>query len=55
MFLLYLSNIETADLQTTAFQNIILDLPIGCQSSFILHHFFHIYINVDMCHRISQN
>ena len=55
MFLLYLSNIKTTDFQAVLFQNIILDLPIGCQSSFILHHFFHIYINVDMCHRISQN
>ena len=55
VFLLYLSDIQAADLQAAVFQNIILDLPIGCQSSFILHHFFHIHINVDMCHRISQN
>lgn len=55
VFLLYLCDIKTTDLQTAAFQNIILDLPIGCQSSFILHHFFHIHINVDMCYRISQN
>ena len=55
MFLLYLSDIKTTDFQAVLFLNIILDLPIGCQSSFILHHFFHIYINVDMCHRVSQN
>lgn len=55
VFLLYLSDIKTADIQAAAFQNIILDLPIGCQFSFILHHFFHIHINIDMCHRISQN
>ena len=51
--LLYLRDIKTTDLQTAVFQNIILDLPIGCQSSFILHHFVH--INVDLCHRIPQN
>ena len=53
VFLLYLSDIKTADIQAAVFQNIILDLPIGCQSSFILHHFVH--INVDLCHRIPQN
>ena len=53
--LLYLSDIKTTNLQSAVFQNIILDLLIGCQSSFILHHFFYIHINVDMCHRISQN
>lgn len=30
MFLLYLSNIKTTDFQAVLFQNIILDLPIGC-------------------------
>ena len=53
--LLYLCDIKTTNLQSTVFQNIILDLLIGCQSSFILHNFFHTHINVDMCHRISQN
>ena len=53
--LLYLSDIKATDLQAAAFQNILLDLPISRQSSFILHHFFHIHINVDMCYRISQN
>ena len=36
VFLLYLSDIKTADLQAAVFQNIILDLPIGCQTSFRL-------------------
>ena len=40
-------------LPAALFQNIILDLSIDCQFSFILHHFFH--INVDMCYQISQN
>ena len=55
VFLLYLRDIKTTNLQSAVFQNILLDLPIGCHSSFILHHFFHIHINVDMCHRVSQN
>ena len=55
VFLLYLSDIKTTGLQASLLQNIILDLPICCQSSFVLHHFFHIHINVDMCHRIFQN
>ena len=55
VFLLHLCDIKTTDLQTAVFQNIIHELLIGCQSSFILHHFFHIHINVDMCYRISQN
>jgi len=55
VFLLYLRDIKTTNLQSAVFQNILLDLPIGCHSSFILHHFFHIHINIDMCHRISQN
>ena len=46
--LLYLSNIQAADLQATMFKNIILDLPISRQPSFVLHHFFHIHINVDI-------
>ena len=53
--LLYLCDIQAADFQAAVFQNIILDLPIGCQSSLILHHFFHIHINVDMYCRFSQN
>lgn len=55
VFLLYLSDIETADLQAALFQNIILDLLIGCQSSFIPQLFVRIHINVDMCYRISWN
>ena len=50
-FLLYLRDIQAADLQAAMFKNVILDLPLACQSSFILYHFFHIriHINVDMC------
>ena len=55
VFLLHLSDIEVADLQAGMLQNIRFDLLISRQSSFILHHFFHIHINVDMCYRVSQN
>lgn len=55
VFLLYLCDIKAADLQAAAFQNIILDLSIGCRPSFILHQFLNIHINVDMYCWFSQN
>ena len=53
--LLYLRDIQAADLQAAMFKNVILDLPIGCRPSLILHQFLYVHINVDMCYRISQN
>ena len=55
VLLLHLCDIQTADLQAAMLKNVILDLSIGCRSSFILHQFLNVHINVDMYCRFSQN
>lgn len=46
--LLYLSDIEVADLQASMLQNIRFDLLISRQPSFILHQLLNIHINADI-------
>ena len=52
--LLHLCDIQAADLQAAVLKNAILDLSIGCHSSFILHQFLYVPIDVDMCYRFLR-
>lgn len=50
-----LRNIQVCYVQSSLLFHIIPDLLIGRLTALVLHQFFHIYINVDMSDRISQN
>ena len=54
-FTFCLRDIQIRYMQSGLLHHIIPDLLIGCLTTLILHQFFHIHINVDMCDIISQN